>query len=431
MALKKSRSCRRIALTGVVAALVLSACGGGGSAVDSATGNPLASDLPPAGAGPTPTGTPITIGLIASSTGAFSETYAPAGPVSQAWADMVNKELGGINGHPVTVKVYDDQLQADKAAAAAREAVEQDGVVAIAIESSVAGPAIADYLDSKGVPIIGGVNFARSAENSPSTWFGTDIQAPQILQTTANVAKDAGLHSTVGVVCSEVPECAAIGKVQQAYAPKVGIDYKGTVTMAADDTSATAQCLQIVNEKPGGIAGYVTSNPLSKLLVECRTQGYTGPLILVSTYAKLFESLGDTPMYGMSTGFPWFADAAPAKQFRDAVQRYGHGVDYRGYVQTTTWSTLELFRKAMQKDPASSADVTSASVLGAYRQVKDETLDGLLPQPLTFTKDGPSPAISCFWTIERDSKGEFKRVAFEGKSGNGAKGDLASECVQS
>jgi branched-chain amino acid transport system substrate-binding protein len=36
-------------------------------------------------------------------------------------------------------------------------------------------------------------------------------------------------------------------------------------------------------------------------------------------------------------------------------------------------------------------------VIAAYGTIADETLDGLLPEPLTFTAGEPGPPVDCFW----------------------------------
>ena len=57
------------------------------------------------------------------------------------------------------------------------------------------------------------------------------------------------------------------------------------------------------------------------------------------------------------------------------------------------WATGELLKKALATaaGPASAA-VTRQTVLAAYGAVSGETLDGLLPQPITFTANQPCRA---------------------------------------
>ncbi len=92
---------------------------------------------------------------------------------------------------------------------------------------------------------------------------------------------------------------------------------------------------------------------------------------------------------------PWWADAEPAQRFRDVIDRYAPDTPM-GSTATGTWSTLELFRKAMKAHgPGADKAVDAAAVRDAYAQIKDETLDGLLPQPLTFGANTPQRRHLC------------------------------------
>lgn len=55
-----------------------------------------------------------------------------------------------------------------------------------------------------------------------------------------------------------------------------------------------------------------------------------------------------------------------------------------------------------------------------------ETLDGLLPKPVTYVAEGFQPVLNCFWMFDMQDA-TFTSVAL-GDSGNGAEGDLASTC---
>jgi branched-chain amino acid transport system substrate-binding protein len=60
---------------------------------------------------------------------------------------------------------------------------------------------------------------------------------------------------------------------------------------------------------------------------------------------------------------------------------------------TGIWSALQLFAKA---NAAIGDSPTAADTLAAMYQVKDETLDGLIP-PVTYTQGQPAPSRDCFF----------------------------------
>ena len=95
----------------------------------------------------------------------------------------------------------------------------------------------------------------------------------------------------------------------------------------------------------------------------------------------------DIPLTGGLNGFPWFVDAEPVQHFRDVMG--ANGVDEETYgapTVTATWASLELFRKVVVDNAATLGDNPDrAGLIAAYGTVADETLGGLLPNPVTFT----------------------------------------------
>jgi branched-chain amino acid transport system substrate-binding protein len=73
------------------------------------------------------------------------------------------------------------------------------------------------------------------------------------------------------------------------------------------------------------------------------------------------------------------------------------------------YATLELFRKAMTADARALPDEpTRDDVIKAYgKTVRNETLGGLLPQPVTFRPGKPNGLIDCYWFGSYES-GQFK-----------------------
>ena len=45
-------------------------------------------------------------------------------------------------------------------------------------------------------------------------------------------------------------------------------------------------------------------------------------------------------------------------------------------------------------------------MIAAYDGIDGETLDGLLPQPMSFNANEPAPPVTCYWLAEYED-GEF------------------------
>ena len=108
-------------------------------------------------------------------------------------------------------------------------------------------------------------------------------------------------------------------------------------------------------------------------------------------------------LVGALNGFPWWADAAAgADRTATSTSSTATATTSATPSATTTWSALELFRKAMgDNGPAADAEVTTADVIGVYQGISGETLDGLLPAPVTLRRPtASSPLSRCFWLFD-------------------------------
>ncbi|MGD9795304.1 MAG: ABC transporter substrate-binding protein, partial [Acidimicrobiia bacterium] len=241
-------------------------------------------------------------------------------------------------------------------------------------------------------------------------------------------AKQNGATNFGAAVCAEVPACAEAGKLYTALSAQIpggGLPFGGLVTAAATAPNYTAECLSLIEKKVDWIQLGMSIAPGLKLAAECVKQGYTGQFGATnqSIAGPPLEAVAGLKFGGNVSFFPWFADSPAAKNFRDVMETYKKGEPYASMAGTTLWTSLELFRKTMKTAPK-----TSAEVMTAYQGIKDETLDGLLPAPITFSATAPSPAIGCYWVVKLEG-GKWSTVApAAGASGNKMTDGLATQC---
>ena len=108
----------------------------------------------------------------------------------------------------------------------------------------------------------------------------------------------------------------------------------------------------------------------------------------------------DIRLTGGLHGFPWFVDDEPVVHFREVMEEAGlTEAEYGQPTATAVYATMELFKKTIEAnaDVLSDDALSRDEVVTAYGTVADETLDGLLPNPVTFTADEPAPPVDCFW----------------------------------
>jgi branched-chain amino acid transport system substrate-binding protein len=114
------------------------------------------------------TATSITLGTIVAENGVLGDAFAPSARGLRAWAQAMNAK-GGINGRQVVLKTCDDREDRTRALECARRLVEQDKVFALVATNTRAMGGAAQYLNDKGVPVLG-MPITNSFSRYPHFW---------------------------------------------------------------------------------------------------------------------------------------------------------------------------------------------------------------------------------------------------------------------
>lgn len=415
----------------VMLGLVTTACGssssGSGTTAVAASSADAGSPAGPASGGGSPAaGSPIKIGLAAAETGFNAEGSGSTVPAAKAWADWVNAN-GGIGGHQVAIVDEDTAGTPSTALSAVKTLVTSDHVVAVMIEDAATDSVVAPYLQQNNIPVIGLLGFAPDPWTKYSNFFQIAAIAPATNIAQYAAAKAVGGKTMMAVECAEVPVCAQVGQQLVAKSGTDGVTFEGQLLASASAPNYTAQCL-IFKQKNIDVVGIgLTTAVLQKLIGDCAQQGYTGSYALIAgeIIQKDLDTVKGVKFGGAMVSFPWWVNAAPVAEFRSAMSKYAPQLDFRNTFVATTWTALQLFKKAVSANPD---NLTPAKVLNAYYGIKDETLGGLLPQPITFTRGKASPAVTCFWPLVYTAGDQSPKAMQVGPSGNNASGGLSSSC---
>ena len=275
--------------------------------------------------GATPAGAEIPVGVIGSYSGPQSSTFASAQATMQAWADSVNA-AGGIDGHPVHLYIEDDAGVAAKSLTEVKTLVQQDHVVAIVGQSTGDPAAFQRYVDSAGVPVIGG-NPQSSPYLADPNWFAIGGNEVASFYGIAAAAKQNG--SKLGnLYCAELPACAATQTLLQNFGQPLGlaVSYSSKVSASAPDF--TAVCQGIIRS---GVQSYTLglgAATLKEVASQCKQQGLKARLILSDVADSTFAS--DAQFNGVEVVddiFPFFDESTPAtKAFHAALRQYSPSV---------------------------------------------------------------------------------------------------------
>jgi branched-chain amino acid transport system substrate-binding protein len=391
-----------LATVAVLAACTAAGCGDDGASAGSATTAGSSGGK----------GHALKIAVLVDITGnnLSGEQRAPA--VLAAWVKAKNA-AGGVAGHPVELQIDDTKGDATTAAAAgAKVAADTSIVAAISLDANAEG-LYAKKLVAAGVPVIGGMGFDPTVWGAVPNWWSVTTNFPAVIDSAMVLGKSVGAKKTSYAVCAEVATCAGIGQLAEGVTKKLGLSYGGTIKLAAASPNYTAQCLSIKKDGIDFVALGHSAQVDLRFAKDCKTQGYTGGLGMTSGSIESQVLEANDPGIKLDlafSAFPWFASQPAAAAYRKLMQAQKVSEDdWADPHGTASYATLELFAKTIEANRASLPAVpTRADVVKAYGSVKDETLGGLLPQPLTFTAGKPAPLVTCYWL------GSFDHGTFAG-----------------
>ena len=295
----------------VIALALIAACSSSGSPKSGSTSAGSTSGTSAA----KPSGSPIKIGVIATTSGSQATGCNQGATVAPAWAEYVNQQLGGINGHPVQVIVKNDAGDPAVAQSVAKELV-NDHVVALLDSCDNLLPAYENTFINAKIPVVSGPANLPDWYNKVGLYpLPTDLLsglADQVAvgQKYGHAKKEANLY------CSEVAACEQANPLQQAAATKLGVQFT-SLAVSSTATSYTSQCLTLQQRKVDYAILSFVAPAGAKFIEDCQAQGYN-PIFGTSSQSlgakDLLEVKGAT-LYGVAYGFPSVADAPVVKTF--------------------------------------------------------------------------------------------------------------------
>jgi branched-chain amino acid transport system substrate-binding protein len=396
---------RRLAVGAAVltiAALAAAGCssssgGGGGSSTGAPTGT--GSTAGGGSSAAAPSGSPIKIGVIATLSGPQASSSNQAATVAPAWADYVNKQLGGINGHPVVVSVKDDAGQPTTAASVINGFV-NDKVVAILAGSDNLVPAFSAITIKAGIPLVSGT--ANSAD-----WYTKPLMYPTVTDVASGlvgqmlVAKQFGkAKKFADLYCAEVAACKQADPPLKQVATKLGVGFT-SLAISSTATSYTAQCLALKQSGVDYAQLNFTTSAAAKFIADCQAQGYnptwgTSEQSIGAPYLKLSKLTAFGPAYA----FPSAATGGGVSTFTSAMTKYAKDDNWKEGTASFDWTGLVAIQKALAS-VSKTAAVTAQDVTNGLDAFKGETLDGIAANKLTFTKGTPVAFTKqpCFFVV--------------------------------
>jgi branched-chain amino acid transport system substrate-binding protein len=185
-------------------------------------------------------------------------------------------------------------------------------------------------------------------------------------------------------------------------ATKYGLQFTDGLGVSNTQPDYTATCVTFKQSGTTDV-GIEGAPQLPNLARDCSRQGYMPKWTSGDGQISLNSWLKDPNIkeaIAAIYSFPYLDTSTPAtKRFNSVMKKYAPDVLKSDYKQpaTTTWTAAIAFEKAAAKLTAPYP--TNADVTAALNSFNGETLDGLAPNPLTFTAGQEHPHNSCWFTM--------------------------------
>ena len=322
---------------------------------------------------------PIKLGAVGTYSGLVGGAQGSARQTLQAWAASLNAG-GGICGRPVQITIVDDQSRNDLNLSLTQDLVENKKVVAFVgnfVPLTVDGSA--NYLASKGIPVIGGDTVTNRWTNSPVLF----PQGATLAAITRAMAGALGPGKKLAWwYCAEAQACADAD--QEMYAKgaykRAGVTmvYRQQVSLADTEADYTSTCREAVKLGVQLISIGASGSGVQAAAAACKKAGYTGAFTtsaLGVTQPQAEDPNLDKRFFVPTNTFPFSDSSSPARKlFHAMLDRYAPDIRPSG-AASQAWTAGKLFEAVVQN--LKGKDITPSNLLAAAQTLPPTDLGGL------------------------------------------------------
>jgi branched-chain amino acid transport system substrate-binding protein len=357
------------------------------------------------GATAAPQKEPIVVGNIGSYSGAFATGRRGIREGLTAWTRSVNAN-GGINGHPIVLKWYDDGGDPAKAQTLMQQLITQDHVIAFLqnisnVTQSWQSIPTAARIPSINANTLGQQGLVFSAGTTKAEYSNSYVKS----------AYATGARSFAFVYCAELTVCSDARNQAATQAEKLGMKFTG-YALSSSSPNYTAICLSLKAAGTQAVQLGVIPATIVRIADECAKQGVKPQYVIgattISPVVAADPNLEGTvvPLFD----FPWFQNDTPAsKAFQFALGRYTPKLTRDPAVYnanlSASWAVGQVFAAAAAHV---GAHPTSAQIVkGLFSLPSGSTFGGITPPetykpsaPLTDVRQYQQPPAPCFFLIQ-------------------------------
>lgn len=385
-----------------------STTGTSGPATTSGKPAPGAGTTGPAAAGDAPCAAPLAplvVGQVGTLSGFLAPNLGGFRPGLAAWAADVNSR-GGIQCHPVRLAVVDDQANPSKTVSGVRDVINNKKAV-VMVGSPVPftlTPYIAET-KAAGIPTIGGDSVGLEWSTDPILFpTGVGFFNGGIAGGLASVRARTGKTKMGLMSCVEAQPCSQAKAVFASAVKAAGGVNMGTQAVSLTQTDYTSACQNFKNAGVEIVSTLVDASALVRIFRSCASIGYRpfGATVGlgVAPVSIEDENVGKATVTVAASTAPYFSSNIPAvAAYQDAMKRYSPGA-VLDYASISAWTSGKFLERglALVSAQARSGPITTKLIQQGMGKIKNETFNGLLPKPVTWTEGAGHAVPQCFFT---------------------------------
>src|SRR6478672_12899923 len=391
----------RISVTalGLAAALILSSCSSGKSSGDDSTGS--------GSAGSGASGTPISIGMINqenTAAGSFPEMRESL----QASFSYINKDLGGVNGHPLKLTACITDATAASSANCAREMV-SDKVVAVAAGVDFGGGGSLPVLASAKTPYVGGEPILPPELTSPISYTFVGGSVGAFPSQAYYIAKNLKAKKVAILTTANPAGEAAATTYGKNVLNALGVTDVKIVSAAADAADFTAPVTQVAADKPDVVMVLFSAQGCGRIMQARQALGLTSQFFYAGSCADAAVIKtgggGAEGAYFNSELLSASSNDPQVKTYVAQMEKYSPKTAISGFSQNGFETGMNLYA-LLKKIP--EGQVTSASLISALSATSGETNFMGHPYTCDRTQVPSTPAVcQAFERIVQYKDGKF------------------------
>ncbi|HVW32524.1 MAG TPA: ABC transporter substrate-binding protein, partial [Acidimicrobiia bacterium] len=342
----------------------------------------------------------VNLGSICECSGPAGASVGPGIASNQLVVKWIN-DNGGLNGHPIKLFVADSNSDPNRYFSLLKQMVEENHVIAfIGMMAPLTVNAGDKYLRDKQIPVVGGDGAHGLWFQSPVLFFPGPSYTTQSVGT-AKLAVELKVPKVAMFYCAEAQPCqvgrdALHSKLKDEKAPGAEIVYEAKVSLAQPDFSA--ECLQAKSKGAQAVIVFVDAAAASRATRSCIQQGFKPQWLTSPLTSAHADDPNNDNMVNPVAVFPWFLEDSPARKlFHDVVRKYNPSLQVNA-TTAVVWVAGQMLLQATKNLPADNP--TAADIMKGMYTIQNQTFDGLLPEPVTFTPGQPSPDHNCYFVIQ-------------------------------